>query len=162
MRLLASTDFAMRILMLLGREASEAPINVETMANSLGGLSRNHLHKIVQDLAALGILRTMRGAGGGVALAKPLEDVRLGALIQALEEDQPFVECFRADGGACTLNCGCRLRRFLDEAQTSFYRSLDERTLADCVAADPSASTRLSPSRKRAAKSKSGRPPAVA
>jgi Rrf2 family transcriptional regulator, nitric oxide-sensitive transcriptional repressor len=161
MRLLASTDFALRTLMLLGRQASNAPINVEAVANSLGGLSRNHLHKIVQDLAALGILRTVRGAGGGVALAKPLEEVRLGALIQALEEDQPLVECFRDDGGACVLDCGCRLRRFLGEAQASFYRTLNERTLADCVPPERSTSARPSP-RRPAAKSKSRRRPVAA
>ena len=120
MRLLASTDFALRILMLLRRQASNAPINVEIVANSFGGLSRNQPQKIVQDLAALGILRTVRGAGGGVALAKLLGDVPLGALIQPLEEDQPLVECFRDDGGACALDCGCRLRRFVGEAQSSF------------------------------------------
>ena len=161
MRVLASTDFALRILMLLGRQASNAPINVETVANRLGGLSRNHLHKIVQDLAALGILRTVRGAGGGVVLAKPLEDVRLGALIQALEEDQPLVECFRDDGGDCALDCGCRLRRFFGEAQSSFYRALNERTLADCVPLERSTSAHFSP-RKPAAKSKSGRRPVKA
>ena len=159
MRLLASTDFALRILMLLGRRASGEPISVESVANGLGGLSRNHLHKIVQDLAALGILRTVRGAGGGVMLAKPLEDVRLGALVQALEEDQPLVECFRQDGGVCTLDCGCRLRRFLGEAHSCFYRALNERTLADCVPPERPKSSRPSP-RKPGAKSKSGRRPA--
>ncbi len=161
MRLLASTDFALRIVMLLGRQASDTPVSVETMANSLGGLSRNHLHKIVQDLAALGVLRTVRGAGGGVMLAKPLKDVQLGTLIHALEEDQPLVECLRDDGGACVLDCGCRLRRFLGEAQLSFYRALNERTLADCV--PPVRSRPASPStRKPAPKGKSGRRPVVA
>ena len=36
-------------------------VNVETLAQQLGGLSRNHLHKIVQDLSTLGVLRTVRG-----------------------------------------------------------------------------------------------------
>jgi Rrf2 family transcriptional regulator, nitric oxide-sensitive transcriptional repressor len=133
MRLLASTDIALRILMLLGREKPEQPVNVERLARELGGLSRNHLHKIVQDLAFHGVLRTIRGAGGGVLLAKPLEDVRLGQLVRALEQDQPVVECFRADGGFCSLEPGCALRFMLREARESFYASLDRRTLADCV-----------------------------
>ena len=161
MRLLASTDFALRILMVLGRQSSDALLTVETLATSLGGLSRNHLHKIVQDLAALGIIRTVRGAGGGVALAKPLHDVRLGALIQALENNQHLVECFRVDGGDCTFDCGCRLRRLLGEAQSMFYRSLDEWTLADCVPLDSTGSARLSP-RKPADNSKSKRDAAAA
>jgi Rrf2 family transcriptional regulator, nitric oxide-sensitive transcriptional repressor len=134
MRLLASTDIALRVLMLLGRQQPGYNINVVMMASQLGDLSRNHLHKIVQDLAALGIVRTVRGAGGGVALAKPLTDVRLGALVRALEQDQAIVECFRADGGHCVLDSGCRLRAMLRTARECFYESLDQHTLADCAA----------------------------
>jgi Rrf2 family transcriptional regulator, nitric oxide-sensitive transcriptional repressor len=133
MRLLASTDFALRILMLLGQQKSDAPVSVESLARDLGGLSRNHLHKIVQELAALGALRTVRGAGGGVMLAKPLDEIRLGALIQALERDQPLTECFGEGPSACVFDCGCRLREHLSKASAAFYRRLDENTLADCI-----------------------------
>ena len=134
MRLLASTDIAIRVLMLLGRQEPGQNINVEQMASQLGGLSRNHLHKIIQDLATLGILRTLRGAGGGVLLAKPLAEVRLGGLVRTLESDQPIVECFREDGGGCILDSGCRLRAMLRTARECFYESLDKHTLADCAA----------------------------
>ena len=80
MRLLASTDFALRVLMALGQCPSGQTVNVETLAHALGGLSRNHLHKIVQDLAALGIVKTLRGASGGVILAKAPREARIGAL----------------------------------------------------------------------------------
>lgn len=133
MRLLASTDYALRLLILLGQEASEHTTNVPTLADSLGGLSRNHLHKIVQELAALGIVQTVRGAAGGVKLAKPPREVRIGWLVRALEADQPLVECFRADHGCCTLEHGCRLRPMLRKARESFYETLDAYTLADCL-----------------------------
>lgn len=133
MRLLASTDYALRVLMLLGRQPDGQSLKVETMASQLGGLSRNHLHKIVQDLAALGVLRTLRGAGGGVSLAKRLEDVRLGWLVRTLESDQAIVECFREDGGCCAIDPGCRLRGMLHVAREAFYDSLDKHTLADCA-----------------------------
>jgi Rrf2 family transcriptional regulator, nitric oxide-sensitive transcriptional repressor len=132
MRLLASTDFALRVLMLLGQERLQDTTNVETLARKLG-LSRNHLHKIVQELAALGIVQTVRGAGGGVRLAKPARAVRIGALVRALESDQAMVECFRSDRGACTLEPGCRLRPMLRKARESFYKTLDDYTLADCL-----------------------------
>jgi Rrf2 family nitric oxide-sensitive transcriptional repressor len=133
MRLLASTDFALRVLMTLGQGQPGDTTNVETLAERLGGLSRNHLHKIVQELAALGIVQTVRGAGGGVKLRKPAGEVRIGALVRALESDQPMVECFRSDHGDCTLEPGCRLRPMLREAGESFYAALDLYTLADCL-----------------------------
>jgi len=133
MRLLASTDFALRILMRLAVEPPDRPLTVETLARELGGLSRNHLHKVVQELAASGVVRTVRGARGGVLLAVPPKEVRLGTLIRQLEADQVTVECFRADGGGCSLTPGCRLRGMLGVAWDSFLQSLDGNTLADCV-----------------------------
>jgi Rrf2 family nitric oxide-sensitive transcriptional repressor len=132
-RLLASTDLALRVLMLLAREPPERHLSVEALATALGGLSRHHLHKIVQELAGLGVVRTVRGAGGGVKMAMDPREVRLGRLIRSLEAEQPAVECFRADGGCCSLSPGCRLRGMLWQAQGRFYDSLDERTLADCI-----------------------------
>lgn len=133
MRLLASTDIALRVLMLLAREPSGHHLSVETLAHDLGGLSRHHLHKIVQDLTALGVARTVRGAGGGVRLALPPEQIRLGDLISRLEVDQATVECFRNDGGGCTLTPGCRLRGMLRDARDSFHDAMDRHTLADCL-----------------------------
>jgi Rrf2 family transcriptional regulator, nitric oxide-sensitive transcriptional repressor len=138
MRLLASTDIALRVLMLLGQQQAVRPVSVEILARTLGGLSRNHLHKIVQDLTALGFTRTVRGINGGVLLAMPADQIRLGSVIRHLEQDQPIAECFRADGCACTLVPGCRLRGMLAAASDSFYESLDEYTLADCLPLDGS------------------------
>ncbi len=132
MKLLASTDFALRALMALASEPSDRPLSVDALAQKLGGLSRNHLHKIVQELASLGLVRTVRGAGGGVTLAIALSEIKVGTLVRQLEGDQPVVECFRADGGCCTLVAGCRLRGFIRTAREDFYRSLDGHTLAEC------------------------------
>jgi Rrf2 family nitric oxide-sensitive transcriptional repressor len=137
MRLLASTDFALRVLMLLAGAPVGTRMSVETLARELGGLSRNHLHKIVQDLADYGVAVTTRGAGGGVALAVAPDKIRLGKLIRHLESDQPIVECFREEGCACTLMPDCRLRGMLSEASDGFYTSLDKQTLADCLATKP-------------------------
>lgn len=133
MRLLASTDLALRVLMLLGGRADGDRMSVDALARALGGLSRNHLHKIVQDLTGLGITRTVRGTGGGVILAVAPERVRLGTLVRQLEGDQPIVECFRKEGCDCTFMPDCRLREMLRRARDSFYRTLDGHTLADCL-----------------------------
>ncbi len=137
MRLLASTDFALRVLMLLAQEPRGERMSVAALARQLGGLSRDHLHKIVQELTARGITRTTRGAGGGVMLAVAPKTVRIGALVRQLESDQPLVECFRHDGCTCTLVSACRLRDMLREARDRFYTSLDTHTLADCLTVVP-------------------------
>lgn len=146
MRLLASTDFALRLLMLLAHKTEEGPLNVEKLSQLLGGLSRNHLHKIVQNLSAMGLVQTIRGSNGGVILAKDPDEIRIGSLLARLEDDQSLVECFREDGGGCTLTPVCRLKGYLGGARTNFYRELDEHTIADCL-----------PPKKTASKVRSGK-----
>ncbi|MBR0681818.1 Rrf2 family transcriptional regulator [Roseomonas eburnea] len=133
MRLLAATDFALRALMRLAAEP-ERRLSTEVLARELG-LSRNHLHKVVQSLSAAGLVRTLRGAQGGVTLALPPERISIGAVVRRMEEGQAIVECFRADGGACSLTPRCRLKGALAGAEAAFYRTLDGITLADCTPA---------------------------
>jgi Rrf2 family nitric oxide-sensitive transcriptional repressor len=130
-RLLASTDFALRVLMRLAVDPARHR-STEVLAQEVG-VPRNHLHKIVQDLAEAGIVRTLRGARGGVMLARPAEGISLGEVVRRLEAGQVLVECFRPDGGACCLSPDCRLRGLLWQAREAFLRVLDEQTLADCA-----------------------------
>ena len=131
MRLLTSTDFALRVLMRLSA-APDTHVSTDELARELV-ISRNHLHKIVRHLTEAGLVRTIRGAHGGVMLAKPANKIKVGEVIRSHEQDQALVECFRPDGGACNLMPSCRLRGMLNEAKNAFYARLDRYTLADCL-----------------------------
>jgi len=146
MRLLTSTDFALRVLMRLSA-TPDAHVSTDGLARELV-ISRNHLHKIVQYLTEAGLVRTIRGARGGVMLARPAGEIKVGEVIRSHEQDQALVECFRADGGACNLLPRCRLRGMLDAAKNAFYQHLDRYTLADCLAGS-SLPALERPSRKR-------------
>lgn len=131
MRLLASTDFALRVLLRLALDPARHR-STEILALEVG-VPRNHLHKIVQELAEAGVVRTLRGARGGVLLAHPPEQIRLGAVVRRFEQGQALVECFRADGGACCLSPDCRLRGVLARSRDAFLAVLDATTLAECL-----------------------------
>ena len=146
MRLLSSTDLALRVLMRLSA-APDEHVNTEVLARELA-VSRHHLHKIVQYLTEVGLARTIRGARGGMMLALPASEIRVGKFVRGHERDQAMVECFRPDGGACNLLPCCRLRGMLASAKNAFYQHLDRYTLADCLAG-PSSSTRERPKRNR-------------
>lgn len=135
MRLLASTDFALRLLLRLAAEPSRHR-TTEDLAQAVG-VPRNHLQKVVQTLAEAGLVRTLRGARGGVLLARPAAEIRLGTVVRHLERGQALVECFRADGGVCCLAPDCRLRGVLAGAREAFLDRLDQTTLADCLPAFP-------------------------
>ncbi len=133
MRLLASTDFSLRLLMHLA-QSGQQPVSTQVLAEAIA-VPRNHVHKIVQDLAEAGFVRTYRGPQGGVVLAQDPVALRVGAVVRHLEARQAIVECFRPDGGACCFSPACRLRAALARAQESFLASLDGVTLADCLPA---------------------------
>lgn len=134
-RLLASTDFALRLLTRLAAEP-DRHLTAEVLAQRTG-VPRNHVHKIVQDLADFGVVQTLRGPRGGVLLAKPAAEINLGAVVRRLEQGHALVECFRADGGSCCLSPDCRLRGMLGQAREAFLAELERSSLADCLAPEP-------------------------
>jgi Rrf2 family nitric oxide-sensitive transcriptional repressor len=131
MRLTLFTDFALRALMRLAGDPTRSFATQEIAAEF--GISRNHLAKIVRDLAGSGFITTQRGAGGGFMLARPAEAITLGEVVRALESPHALVECFREDGGSCILNPRCHLKSRLAAAREAFMRELDGTTLADCA-----------------------------
>ena len=145
MRFLTSTDFALRVLMRLAA-TPDAHLSTDALARELV-ISRNHLHKIVQYLTEAGLVRTIRGARGGVMLARPADEIKVGEVIRSHEQDQALVECFRPDGGACTLLPRCQLKGMLNAAKNGFYQYLDQYTLAHCIA-DSALPTPTRPHRK--------------
>ncbi|MGH8149222.1 MAG: RrF2 family transcriptional regulator [Steroidobacteraceae bacterium] len=131
MRLTAFTDYGLRALMRLAAD-SERLFTTDEISREFN-ISRNHLSKVVHELAAAGLVATQKGARGGIRLARPAADITLGEIVRLLESGQPLVECFRADGGQCVLTRGCRFRTRLRAAQDAFLRELDRSTLAECV-----------------------------
>ncbi len=129
MRLTSFTDYGLRMLMRLA-SAPDRAFSTAELAEEFG-LPRNHLSKIMQRLAHGGIVATRRGGGGGAMLAKPAQDIRLGALIRLLEEGQSLVECLNPGGGDCSIAGCCRLKARLRRAEAAFLSDLDRSTLAD-------------------------------
>jgi Rrf2 family nitric oxide-sensitive transcriptional repressor len=131
MRLTAFTDFGLRALMRLAGEPSRS-FSTNDIASEFG-ISRNHLTKVVRDLADGGFVTTQRGAGGGFRLARSPQSITLGEVVRALEQRHALVECFRDDGGDCVLKPRCRLKKRLAAAREAFMRDLDATTLAECA-----------------------------
>jgi Rrf2 family nitric oxide-sensitive transcriptional repressor len=131
MRLTAFTDFGLRALMRLAGEPDRS-FSTGEIASEFG-ISRNHLTKVIRDLAEGGFVATQRGSGGGFRLARPAQSIRLGEIVRSLEQRYALVECFRDDGGACVLRPRCRLKSRLAAAREAFMRELDATTLAECA-----------------------------
>jgi Rrf2 family nitric oxide-sensitive transcriptional repressor len=137
MRLTSFADYGLRMLMRMAGEPARA-FSTGELAQELN-LSRHHLAKIVQRLAAAGLIATRRGGGGGAVLARAAAEIRLGEVVRVLEQGQPLVECLAPGGGDCSLDGRCRLKMRLRSAEAAFLAALDRSTLADVALPPPAA-----------------------
>ncbi|WP_330283790.1 RrF2 family transcriptional regulator [Streptomyces sp. NBC_00588] len=133
MRLLRSTDLALRVLMRLAVAGESTPATREVAADM--DVPYTHAAKVVAELQHMGLLDARRGRGGGLSLTEKGRTASVGALVRAFEGDGDVVDC---EGGTtpCPLNTACRLRTALRQAQEAFFTSLDPVTVAD-IAAEP-------------------------
>ena len=130
MELSQFTDYSLRVLIhaaLRGKELS----SVKEIATAYD-ISRNHLVKVVHNLAKLGYLDTFRGKGGGIALGKPAEDIGIGKLVRATE-NLAILECFPSGKGTCCIAGVCELQTVMGKALQAFMAELDKVTLADLM-----------------------------
>ncbi|PLX39184.1 MAG: Rrf2 family transcriptional regulator [Hyphomicrobiales bacterium] len=133
MRLTHHSNYAMRLLMYCA--LMDKPVcRIADVAEAYG-ISENHLTKIAQKLAQIGVIETVRGRNGGVYLAKTPEEINVGEIIRVTEENLVLVECFADDSNTCPLTAACRFKRILHQGLTAFLSVLDGYTLADLVAA---------------------------
>lgn len=129
MRLTRYTDYGLRVLMLLSIRPKDV-IPTEEIAQTFG-ISRDHLHKIVQDLSRRGWVESRRGPAGGVAFVESSRELTIGEVVRALENQFDLVECFEERTNECPITQACRLAPILDEARDSFLEVLDRHTLAE-------------------------------
>ncbi|MEM7308110.1 MAG: Rrf2 family transcriptional regulator [Planctomycetota bacterium] len=131
MRLTLHTDYALRVLLFLAARPDQR-FATPTIADAFG-ISRSHLHKVVRTLAGLGLVTLHRGVGGGVELAREPDEVSIGKLVRALDDQRALVECFEPSRDDCVISQACALKKALGGAQEAFYRELDPLTLGELV-----------------------------
>jgi Rrf2 family nitric oxide-sensitive transcriptional repressor len=129
MKLTTFTDYSLRVLIYLAADP-ERRVTIAEIAKAFE-ISEAHLMKVVHTLGRLGLVATVRGKGGGLALAMPAEEIGVGEVVRATEGAAMPAECF--GNGACSIASVCRLRSVLRDAVDAFYDVLDRCTLADIV-----------------------------
>jgi len=132
MRLTAFTDYSLRVLMFLAAEPDRRATVAEIC--TAYDIKVNHLTKVVHHLAKRGWVSTVRGKGGGLTLALPAEQIRIGEVVRDTEGQDEMAECFSNDAGHCAIARHCQLRGVLAEAVEAFHAVLDRYTLADITA----------------------------
>jgi Rrf2 family nitric oxide-sensitive transcriptional repressor len=133
MRLTSFTDYSLRVLIHLAAAGGQGRATIAQVAAAFD-ISENHLVKVVHFLGKQGLLKNVRGRGGGFELARAPEDIVVGQVVRQTEGAAMLAQCFGdAPGDCCIADC-CRLRGVLAEAAAAFNAVLDRYTLADLVA----------------------------
>lgn len=130
MQLKRSTDILLRIHMYLASHPQVDHISIHDLSEALNW-NKNLVVKVAHIAVQQGLLKAVRGRTGGVALAKPASDYRIGDVVRLMEGNEVMVNC---DEPRCPLlNRGCRLRGVLANAREAFYRELNAVTLDQIV-----------------------------
>lgn len=103
-------------------------LSIRQISDDLG-LSFHFVTKIFRELTEKGILTSYRGPSGGIALAKPAEEIMLIDVIKALEGDDYFDKCLIG-----LPHCGsakpCPVHDFWKEVKTKLQHNFSETSLA--------------------------------
>ena len=89
--------------------------------------------KVVHQLGVAGYIETVRGRGGGLRLAKPVEAIGLAEVVRHTEPDMAIASCFKPVEVPCAIRQCCVLRRALEKARDAFMDVLEGYTLSDLV-----------------------------
>lgn len=128
MRLTKQTSHAIRILIECAR-GGEAPIKVAEIAAQLE-ITQQNVFKLVHILSHAGFVKGSRGRYGGVQLARPASDIRIGDVVRATENTH--IEIEDAGPGRKVAGRPAQLiNSVLDTALDAFITVLDQHTIAD-------------------------------
>jgi Rrf2 family nitric oxide-sensitive transcriptional repressor len=131
MQLTYYTDYSLRVLMYLAVNRDRT-VNISEIAERYG-VSRNHLVKVVHNLARGGFIKSYRGKGGGIELAREPAKIKIGEVVRYTEGPRKPVECFDVERNRCVIANVCGLAQVIAEACDNFFATLDRYTLADLL-----------------------------
>jgi Rrf2 family protein len=130
MKFTRKTDYALRAMQNLARRAygpepglgNHKPVPVLSIAKG-AGLPTRFLHGIVAKLSKAGLLKTIPGPKGGIALARPPESINILEIVEAVEGPINLMDCFNHPE-SCHDACQCSIMSVLRTAQDSLRNCL--------------------------------------
>ncbi len=107
MRLSNLADYAVVTMSAAARHCGGGRTSAGELAAETG-LPAPTVAKVVSRLTAAGLLRSVRGAHGGLQLARPAAAISLADIVEAIEGPIALATC--SDGGECAHDHDCRVR----------------------------------------------------
>ena len=131
MKLSTRTRYGTRALLDLALHQAESPVSLKDIAERQQ-ISLQYLEHLITPLIAVGIVRSIRGPKGGVALAKPPDQITLSQIMKLLEGSTSLVECVD-NPKLCSRSELCVTRDIRDEMNKAMNGVMESTTLQDLV-----------------------------
>ncbi len=121
--------YGLRVMMELAGHYGRGPMPVEAIARNQA-ISGKYIHVLVMRLRAAGLVRSVRGPGGGYELAKEPSSITALDVVSALEGKIVPVEC-AANASSCPRGGGCAVRDVWSNVASAVDGVLSRLTLED-------------------------------
>ncbi|MGJ0239366.1 SUF system Fe-S cluster assembly regulator [uncultured Novosphingobium sp.] len=109
MRLSSMADYAVVVMAAAARHCGGARVSAVQLAEETG-LPAPTVQKLVSRLAGAGLLRSSRGVGGGLKLARPAAAISVADIVEAVEGPIALTACVEHGRHDCTLEGACAVR----------------------------------------------------
>jgi len=127
-----ASEYALLSLIVLAK--ADKPMDADTLSRELD-ISKSFLAKILQTMARCDILNSYKGANGGFALAKPVEEITIHQITCAAEGKTPAVfDCSKSQKDCPSdIASTCQIWPVVNRLQEKIDTFLDKLTLADLL-----------------------------
>ncbi len=133
MRLSTRGRYAVMAMVDLADEANDRPVTLADIATRQD-ISLSYLEQLFAKLRRGGIVRSVRGPGGGYRLANPMDQIRIADIILAVDEPIKTTRCQTGSPKGCTKHNGrCMTHDLWEELGRQIHIYLSSVTLADVV-----------------------------
>jgi len=131
MQITRQADYAVRAVLYLSRMGDDQRAATSKVAQAQR-IPPSFLAKIISQLSIAGLLRTSRGARGGVTLARAPKDITLLEVVEAIDGPIMLNECV-GDNATCAFDKDCPLRPVWCDAQEELVNRLKGTTFAQLM-----------------------------
>jgi Rrf2 family protein len=131
MKISTNGRYGTRVLLDLSLHLAEGPIKLKGIAQRQQ-ISLSYLEHLIRPLIVAGIIRSTRGARGGIRLAKSPQEIKLSEVIGLLEGSTAPVDCLD-DPKVCPRYDFCVTRDVWGDVQEAIDGVLESTTLQDLV-----------------------------
>lgn len=129
--------YALRVLADMAEHQSDGYLPLKEIAQRQD-ISEKYLESIVKLLVKGGVLKGLRGKGGGYRLNKSPDQYTVGEILRMTEGTLAPVACLEAGAEPCGRVSGCRTLRMWQGLDRVINEYLDSCTIADLVQTEQS------------------------